>query len=173
MIEDSADTLGAKLYLDATGSIGLEEDHHLADLMAFSSCKGLFGLTGACFVAHKSNLPSNDSPLFYFNIETQSKKMVTGPYHAIASLYGVMSQHDLFRERVIFSKNKVLEKWPSLVRSDNQPLLCTYIEGEVIPCDSNIVLYNPRSELTGSVVCHFGEIHSDNVVITERIKIDG
>ena len=78
LIRSKADALGARLYLDATGSIGLEEDHHLADLMAFSSCKGLFGLTGACFVAHKSNLLSNDSSLFYFNIETQSKKMEGG-----------------------------------------------------------------------------------------------
>ena len=31
----------ANLFLDATGSIGLEEGHELADLVAFSSCKGL------------------------------------------------------------------------------------------------------------------------------------
>jgi galactokinase len=37
------------LYVDATGSIGLEDNHQLADVMAFSSCKGLFGLTGAGF----------------------------------------------------------------------------------------------------------------------------
>ena len=166
-----ADDCGAKLYVDATGSIGLEEDHHLADLMAFSSCKGLLGLTGACFVAYKSDLTPEPSQLFYFNIETQSDKMVTGPYHAIASLYGVMNDHHKFRERVINSKNKVLRKWASLVRSNNQPLLCTYLEGEVISCDSNIVLYSPRSELTGSVVCHFGEIHSDVVAITDRISI--
>ena len=171
MIKTKADECGAKLYVDATGSIGLEEDHELADVMAFSSCKGLFGLTGACFVAYKSNLVPKLSEYFYFNIETQSNKMVTGPYHAVASLYGVMNHHHKFRKRVIDSKNKVLEKWPSLIRSDNQPLLCTYLEGEVIPCDSNIVLYSPRSELTGSVVCHFGEIHSDTVAITDRIAI--
>ena len=36
----------ANLFLDTTGSIGLEEGHELADLVAFSSCKGLLGLTG-------------------------------------------------------------------------------------------------------------------------------
>jgi len=41
----------AKLFVDSTGSIGLENNHQLADVMAFSSCKGLFGLTGAGFVA--------------------------------------------------------------------------------------------------------------------------
>ena len=35
----------AQNYFDATASIGLEENHDLADLLAFSSCKGLFGLT--------------------------------------------------------------------------------------------------------------------------------
>ncbi len=53
MIKNKANKCGAKLYVDATGSIGLEERHELADVMAFSSCKGLLGLTGACFVAYK------------------------------------------------------------------------------------------------------------------------
>ena len=56
LISAKAKELGAYLYVDATGSIGLEEDHELADVMAFSSCKGLFGLTGACFIAHKEGL---------------------------------------------------------------------------------------------------------------------
>ncbi len=172
VIKAKADDCGAKLYVDATGSIGLEDDHDLADVMAFSSCKGLFGLTGACFVAHKRHLVPESSKYFYFNIETQLKKMVTGPYHAIASLFGVMNHHDKLRQRVINSKNKVLNTWPNLVRAGNQPLLCTYLEGEVIPLDSNIVLYSPRSELTGSVICHFGEIHSDALAITDRIAIN-
>ena len=41
----------AKLALDATASIGLEKDHNFSDVLAYSSCKGLFGLTGAAFVA--------------------------------------------------------------------------------------------------------------------------
>jgi 2-aminoethylphosphonate-pyruvate transaminase len=171
IIKSKCVELGAKLYVDATGSIGLEEYHDLADVMAFSSCKGLFGLTGACFIAHKANLVAKSSDLFYFNISTQSKKMVTGPYHAVASLFGVMQNHSMFRERVIASKKSVLKKWQSLVRSSNQPLLCTYIEGQVEPCDSNIVLYTPRSKLTGSVICHFGEIHSDVLAITKRIQV--
>ena len=40
----------AKLALDATASIGLETNHQLSDVTAFSSCKGLFGLTGGAFV---------------------------------------------------------------------------------------------------------------------------
>jgi cytidyltransferase-like protein len=171
MIKDKANECNAKLYVDATGSIGLEDSHELADVMAFSSCKGLLGLTGACFVAYKNNLEPLKTDNFYFNLETQINKKVTGPYHAIASLYGVINNHDKFRERVINSKNAVIEKWPHLVRDTNQPLLCTYIEGQVIKADNNVVLYSPRSDLTGSVVCHFGELHSDKVEMCNRIKV--
>jgi len=171
-IKNIANSVGALLYVDATGSIGLEDNHHLADVMAFSSCKGLFGLTGASFIAHKANLSPQPSQLFYFNMETQENKMVTGPYHAVASLYGVMENHGELRQRVINSKERVMKNWGNLTRDEkNQPLLCTYIEGKVNPLDKDIVLYSPRSELTGSVVCHFGEIHSNEVKIDTRIEI--
>jgi len=167
-----ANSCGAKLYVDATGSIGLEEGHELADVTAFSSCKGLFGLTGASFVAYKSDLTPKNLDTFYFNLFTQDNKMTTGPYHAIASLYSVVEKHDIFRQRVINSKNEVLEKYKSIVRSDNQPLLCTYLEGKVVSNNNNIILYSPRSELSGSVICHFGEVHSENIEINKRISIE-
>lgn len=172
LIREKTDKLSALLYIDATGSIGLEKDHELADVMAFSSCKGLFGLTGACFIAYKNNLETFHTKNFYFNLNTHKEKMVTGPYHTIASLYGVMKVHDKLKQRVKNSKTSVMKKWSNLVRSDeNQPLLCTYIEGNVSPNDDQVVLYSPRSKLAGSVVCHFGEIHSDKIDIQNRIKI--
>jgi 2-aminoethylphosphonate-pyruvate transaminase len=171
MVRNKADSCGARLFVDATGSIGLEDHHELADLMAFSSCKGLFGLTGACFIAHKQDLVPKDSNHFYFNIDTHKKKMVTGPYHAIASLYGVIENHSLLRQRVINSKKHLINKYKDIARDGNQPLLCTYLEGRVVPIDDNVVLYSPRSELSGSVVCHLGEIHHDVINIDKRIKI--
>ena len=170
-VKDKADECGAKLFVDATGSIGLEEDHQLADVTAFSSCKGLFGLTGASFIAYKSNLISKKLDTFYFNLDTQKNKMTTGPYHAIASLYGVIEKHSIFRQRVINSKNCILLKYKDIVRKGNQPLLCTYLEGEVVPNDDDIVLYSPRSDLSGSVICHFGEIGTDSLQIGNRIDI--
>ena len=171
LVKLKAEECEARLYVDATGSIGLEENHHLADVMAFSSCKGLFGLTGGCFVAYKSHLTYKTLDHFYFNLETQANKMTTGPYHAIASLYGVMKRHHILKERVIKSKQCVLDKWHQIVRKDNQPLLCTYLEGKVTPNDENVVLYSPRSSLSGSVICHFGEIHHDIINIDKRIKV--
>ena len=170
-IKNKANECKAKLYVDATGSIGLEDNHQLADVMAFSSCKGLFGLTGAGFVAYKSNLNPKDLNAFYFNLNTHKNKMTTGPYHAIASLYGVIEKHNIFKQRVVNSKNAILEKYHNIVRESNQPLLCTYLKGEVVPNDNSIVLYSPRSELSGSVICHFGEIHANIVNINNRITI--
>ena len=170
-VKNKANECNAKLYVDATGSIGLEDNHQLADVMAFSSCKGLFGLTGAGFVAYKSDLSPKDLDAFYFNLNTHKNKMTTGPYHAIASLYGIIEKHNIFKQRVINSKNMILDKYQDIVRENNQPLLCTYLEGEVVPNDDNIVLYSPRSELSGSVICHFGEIHTDIVNINNRITI--
>ena len=171
LIRNKVNSVGAQLFVDATGSIGLEDHHELADVLAFSSCKGLFGLTGACFIGHKQGLIAKDSRHFYFNINTHKNKMVTGPYHAIASLYGVIKKHSLFRQRVINSKNHILNKYKDIVRDSHQPLLCTYIEGEVVACDDHVVLYSPRSELSGSVICHFGEIHHDVINIDKRIEV--
>ena len=170
-IKKKADECGSKLFVDATGSIGLEKNHQLADVMAFSSCKGLFGLTGAGFIAYKSNLAPKILNTFYFNINTQKNKLVTGPYHAVASLYGVMEKHSIFLQRAIKSKNIILKKYQDIVRESNQPVLCTYLEGDIVPTDSNVVLYSPRSNLSGSVICHLGEVFHDHVNIDNRIKV--
>ena len=170
-VKNKANECKAKLYVDATGSIGLEGNHQLADVMAFSSCKGLFGLTGAGFVAYKSDLNPKDLDAFYFNLNTHKNKMTTGPYHAIASLYGVIEKHNIFKQRVVNSKNTILEKYQDIVRESNQPLLCTYLEGEVVPNDDSIVLYSPRSKLSGSVICHLGEVFHDKVNIDSRIDV--
>ena len=66
--------------------------------------------------------------------------MITGPYHAIASLYGVMENHDIFKQRVKNSKNSILEKYHKIVRNNNLPLLCTYLGGEVVAKDDDAVI---------------------------------
>ncbi len=171
LVKKKSNSLKAKLFVDATGSIGLENFHEYADLMAFSSCKGLLGLTGASFVAFKKSLFKQSLDKFYFNLDTHKEKMVTGPYHAIASLYGVIDNHDLYKKRIMKSKNYILTKYKEIVRPSNQPALCTYLEGKLEALDDNIVLYSPRSELSGSVICHFGEIHTSSINLDKRIKV--
>jgi hypothetical protein len=151
---------GARLMLDATASIGLEPGHEIADVIGYSSCKGLFGLTGASFIAFNEP-PAVEVDSFYLRLETHINKLMTGPYHAICSLVEVLPKHDDYCAAVIENKRAFL------VRMDNhltmsithQPLLCTHVDCEIKSSDPRAILYKPRSNLRGSVICHLGEVH--------------
>ena len=60
--------------LDATASIGLENDHQYADILSFSSCKGLFGFTGAGFVAYNNNIKIHKVASFNLNINNHIQR---------------------------------------------------------------------------------------------------
>jgi aspartate aminotransferase-like enzyme len=153
----------SKLMLDATGSMGLENNHKLADLCTFSSCKGLFGLTGASFVSYKSK-PNNKVKSFYMDINTHINKKITGPYHSIGSLFYVMKNYENMKKAVLSNKKKFLNKFKNyLVHSEeNQPNLCTYVDYKIKTKNRNVVLYKSRKKINGSVVSHLGEIHLKN-----------
>ena len=156
-----ATRVGAKLLVDATGSIGLEDGHELADVIGYSSCKGLAGLTGAGFIAY-NEAPQVLEPSFYLDFATHAEKKMTGPYHAICSLDRVLTHHGDIRESVRIGKRVFSERHSDrLVRpAKEQPLLCTLFRGRVVPLDDAIVLYTPRDAAPGtSVVCHLGEAH--------------
>ena len=159
MLRSSADRLSARLMLDATASIGLEPRHELADAIAYSSCKGLFGLTGAAFVA-SHEAPTVEVDSFYMSMANHAGKMMTGPYHAIASLDEVLSDHDSFREAVVINKNTFMKQMDQhLTRPKaQQPLLCTHVRCKIASNDGRAVLYAPRTNFGGSVVCHLGEV---------------
>ncbi len=150
----------AKLILDATGSIGLEKNHDLSDVMGFSSCKGLFGLTGACFVAF-STQPQNEINSFYMNINSHIDKKMTGPYHIIYSLHDVLKKHSDFSESVKINKNIFLKKMHQYLTQPllYQPNLCTHTTKKIKATNKNVILYQPRNDIGGSVVCHIGEVH--------------
>jgi 2-aminoethylphosphonate-pyruvate transaminase len=155
-----AKRVGARLAIDATASIGLESGHELADVVAYSSCKGLFGLTGASFIAFDED-PGNEVDSFYLSLATHLEKRMTGPYHAIASLVDVLPRHDDFKAAVRANKAAFVQKMNSwlTVAAANQPLLCTHVSCEINSRDPRSVLYKPRNNPGGSVVCHLGEIH--------------
>ena len=92
--------------LDATASIGLQSNHDLSDVLAYSSCKGLFGLTGASFIAF-NDMPTNEIDSFLLNLASHLEKM-TGPYHSICSLIDVLKDHENFKQAVIENKEKFL-----------------------------------------------------------------
>ena len=167
--------LKAKLMLDATGSIGLENDHNLADAIAFSSCKGLFGLTGASFICFNKK-PKTKVDSFYLNINTHLNKLMTGPYHAICSLDNVLKKHSDLKLSVIANKKKFLKRMNKFltISPNYQPLLCTHVNCKITSKNKKVILYKPRNDIKGSVVCHIGEVHLSNSArgkIIDNLKI--
>ena len=150
----------AKLLLDATASIGLETKHYIADVIAYSSCKGLFGLTGASFIAYNKD-PKNEIESFYLNLENHKNKSMTGPYHTIQSLFLILKNYDQFKFTVKVNKDKFLKQFGYLspFKKKFQPLLCTYVNKKIETEFQNAILYLPRLKLPGSVLCHLGEVH--------------
>ncbi|MBU74889.1 MAG: hypothetical protein CMM73_04190 [Rhodospirillaceae bacterium] len=159
-LAEFANRCGARLMLDATASIGLEEDHYLADVISYSSCKGLFGLTGACFIAFNDD-PTQKVDSFYLDINSHLEKKMTGPYHTIASLHDVLPIHENIKQSVVRNKNYFLRNMANYltIEAEKQPLLCTHVDCEIRSDDSSVILYKARNNLGGSIVCHIGEAH--------------
>ena len=40
---------------------------------------------------------------------------------------------------------------------DNQPNLCTHVNKDIKAKNNKVILYEPRNNIGGSVVCHIGE----------------
>ena len=159
--------MGAYLFLDTTASIGLEDKHDRADLIAYSSCKGLFGITGACFVAYNRYLSLQKENSFYLNLETHKEKKMTGPYHPLNALDRILPVHHIIRERVVQSKKAFIERFSDkvLVEDKYQPLIATRVKGKLAYSQEHdgrpTVFYTPRVLTEGeSVICHFGELHT-------------
>ena len=150
----------SKLALDATASIGLENNHNLSDVAAFSSCKGLFGLTGGAFISF-NNISYNEIDVFNLNILNHLEKKMTGPYHAICSLDGVLRNYKNFSYSVKLNKKIFIGRMKEylLYPKKNQPNLCTLVNKKIKSLNKNVVLYKSRADVDGSVVCHLGEVH--------------
>jgi len=160
ILRRNADRLSASLMIDATASIGLENGHELAEVISYSSCKGLFGLTGAAFVAYH-NEPTVEVDSFYLSLSNHFNKMMTGPYSAIASLDLALKKHDEFLYAVVENKKVFMAKMEEYLTQsrENQPTLCTHVSRKVRAIDPRAILYTPRSSLEGSIICHLGEVH--------------
>jgi aspartate aminotransferase-like enzyme len=176
ILRQTADRCNAKLFLDATASIGLEKGHELAHVICFSSCKGLFGLTGAAFIAYSTNALITPFS-FSLALETHKERKTTGPYHAIQSLYLNIESHSRMVKSVYKNKEKMLEMHSSLLSHgiEHQPNLCTAVNGLISPLNKNVILYEPRIKNSFSVLCHLGEVHlgeNAKAKILNKIKIE-
>ncbi len=166
-----SDRVGARLLVDATASIGLEDGHELADLLAYSSCKGLCGLTGAAFIAFNGN-PQNEVNSFYLDLQTHLEKKVTGPYHVIQSLAPVLRDHDSIRFAVSANKAAFMHRFGEYVALpvDLQPQLCTHVLKRLVSA-SPALMYQPRETISGSIVCHLGEAHLGRLAKGQLVEI--
>ena len=165
--------LNSKLFIDATASIGIEDNHNLADVLAFSSCKSLFGLTGACFVGYKIN-PKNKVNSFMLNIHNHINKKMTGPNSTIQSLEHVLKNYSKFKKNVILNKKFFIHKYRKFLiyPKKNQPNICTYINTKVKKA-KDLILYEPRIKNNGSLIFHLGSGHlnESSIEINKSIKI--
>ena len=153
------ETVGAKLFIDATGSMGLEDRHELADVICYSSCGGLLGLTGASFVAFNEQ-PQNEISSFTLSLDTYFKKKCAGPYHSIASLDHVLESHGNVRLSIEEAKRKFMADYKGIIcrPHQQQPNLCTMVYGEIVAKDDPVILFQPYDRVQGtSILCHLGE----------------
>ncbi|MDJ0627665.1 MAG: hypothetical protein QNJ44_05355 [Rhodobacter sp.] len=152
--------VGARLALDATASIGLEPGHGAADVCAFSSCKGLFGLTGAGFISHSTG-PQNEVEDMIAALSTYADRKTTGPYHAILSLEPILARYADYREAVVTNKRVFCRKFADhlMYPQAQQPLLCTALDVPIRATTPDAVLYAPRDTRAASITCHLGEVH--------------
>lgn len=174
-IKKNSIRLKSKLALDATASIGLEKKHNYADVVSFSSCKGLFGLTGASFVAFKK-YKFNEVDSFVLKMDNLLNKKMTGPYHVMQSLYYVLKDYKNFKKAVIKNKEVFLKKYSKylIFSKINQANLCTYINKKILKRNSKTIIYEPRVKLPGSIVSHLGEVHLGSKAkgkILENLKL--
>ena len=155
--------LKAKLMLDATASFPIDPNHHLADVLSYSSCKALCGLTGASFINYNIK-PRYYKNSFYLNMYNHENKKMTGPYHTILSLKNVLNDYSKFKKSIVLNKKVFKKKFKKylIYKNENQPLLCTFVSKKIKSRLKKVILYKSRSKISGSVVSHLGEVHLKN-----------
>lgn len=159
----------AKLMLDATASIGLEKHHNLADVIFFSSCKGLFGPTGLGFIAYKNGLKKIRSKDFWYDYVTHEKTKYTLGYNCIAALEKISMIHSKFKNKLMFAKS-FMKKYTK------DPLLCPNIGISLnrkinkSKISKNILLYIPRKKAGYDTIFFLGMIKFSKSQIKKHLK---
>ena len=146
--------LGSKLIMDATASIGLENNHNLADVVFFSSCKGLLGPTGLGFIAYKNKTKVIKSKDFWFDLETHSNAKYTLGYNCMASLYGVSMKHNIYKKKILMAA-KIMKKFT--LQEHPLPKIGIPLKYDLIKkINKNIILYQPRKKPNYDVIFFLG-----------------
>ena len=95
--------------------------------------------------------------ILFFDINFQDKYFKK----KYPSVYKLFPYNDAIRK--LLGSLFVLKNIPDKVEEEN-PV-------EIEPKDEGVVLYQPRSKLKGSVICHFGEVHKDTINLENRISV--
>ncbi len=153
----------AKLFLDATGSINLENHHEFADACVFNSGNALGGILGACFISYNEGCLKDYSTKnmpWSLDINTYLNKKVTSPYHAICSLFTVSKNFESIKQNAKASKRIFIDKFPDRILRDSkqQPISCTLIKAKKVSLKRGIA-YNAKSIEKGqAVISHLGDM---------------
>ena len=51
-----------------------------------------------------------------------------------------------------------------------EPLLCTHVKEPIKTNDKNIILYQPRINVSGSIICHLGNVRELDYELLKKIK---
>ena len=96
---------------------------------------------------------------------------VTGPYHQILSLFGILQNYPIYLKRVKKWHEYFLEvfKKQLVYPEKNQPVLCTLINCKVEYNEVNPVSYQPRIKNSGEVICHIGQVHREYNSINQSL----
>ncbi len=159
-----------KILLDATASIGLENNHNLADVMFFSSCKGLLGPTGLGFIAFKNKIKYHNSKDFWFNLDTHKNSKYTLGYNCIASLYGIKKNHELYKKRILYA-SRFLKKYS--VNKFSIPKIgvpLKFFLKNKIKSNQNLIFYQPRENPGYEVIFLLGIIKYNKKNIKEFLN---
>mgnify|MGYP001273225173 FL=1 len=159
----------SKLFLDATASIGLEKNHNLADVLFFSSCKGLFGPTGLGFIGHKKKLNLKSSNDFLLDYKTHKESKYTLGYNCMASLFSISKRHEYYLKKLKFARNYLRKFFNS---DKNNPLIGCGLKYNLKNKKKikNTIFYIPRKFPGYDVVFFLGLIKLNNSEIISVIK---
>lgn len=144
-----------KLMLDATASIGLEKNHNKADVMFFSSCKGLFGPTGLGFIAYDQEKINNNLN-FFDDLKTYEKSMFTMGYNCLAALFEISKKHKFYLQRLLYARRLLLK----FSRNQINPIIGLDINFK-LKKKRNVVYYKPRDNKSFQPIFFLGFIKFD------------
>jgi 2-aminoethylphosphonate-pyruvate transaminase len=132
----------AKLIIDAVASIGLEENHKLADVVFFSSCKGLFGPTGLGFIGYNKNCRLIKAKSFIANYVSHQEGLYTLGYNCMSALYFISKKYNFYRDRLEYA-HKILKKHSSHNEICKIGISLKY---KIKKNNKNFIFYTPRKK---------------------------